>query len=102
MTPGAKSVAIIARLFAATLAMAAGAVAWRMGGGAERPSPPPHPSAVAPATSGASAEGTAHGNGGRAGDSYEAFARLVEVATDARFDMPHAEASHLVLKSHWR
>jgi arylsulfatase A-like enzyme len=89
------------------LAIGGGILAWRMGGGAEKPAPPPRPSlalpasASAPSSSGVAASATS-APAAAPGSGYEVALRLVEIAKDARFEMPRAEASKLVIKTHWR
>lgn len=37
-----------------------------------------------------------------AGEGYEVAVRLIEVAREARFDMPRYDASRTIIKAHWR
>jgi arylsulfatase A-like enzyme len=101
---GVKPRAVVPRAFVVFLAISAGIIAWRMGGGAEQPAVPPRPSTASSAaprgsrTAGAPAP-MAHAS---TGEGYEASVRLVEIARDARFEMPRADAARVVVKAHWR
>ncbi|MDF2694933.1 MAG: Choline-sulfatase [Labilithrix sp.] len=86
--------AIVPRVFAALVALLAGVVAWKVGGGAEGPAPPPRPGTF---TTAASASAPT-----KPGDGYEVSVRLIEVAKDARFDMPEPAGLRAVMKAHWR
>jgi arylsulfatase A-like enzyme len=97
--------ALLPRAFVGVLAVGAGIVAWRTGGGAETPASPPRAASAASAAASASAapsSSPAPGAALSAGDGYEAAIRLVEIANNARFDMPNAEAARRVVRTHWR
>jgi arylsulfatase A-like enzyme len=51
---------------------------------------------------GDSGSGSGSGSGSKGGDGYEVAVRFVEVAEDARFDMPNADRMRAVMKAHWR
>lgn len=94
---------VVARGFAAMLAVAAGAIAWRMGGGAEASRTPLRLVPTADADAGAPSLAPApRGAQTNPGDGWEVAVRLVELATHARFDMPRADAAKGVLRTHWR
>ncbi|HVH46251.1 MAG TPA: sulfatase [Labilithrix sp.] len=78
------------------LSIGACAVAWRAGGGADAPSPPPRPLVDAAANVSPSTVQQ------RPGDGYEVAARLVELAKDARFEMPREASARAIMKAHWR
>jgi arylsulfatase A-like enzyme len=78
--------------FVLLTAIAAVAVAYRVGGGAESAAPPPRLPSVIARTDAAVA----------AGDTFEASVRLVEIAKDARFDMPETLGLREIMKAHWR
>lgn len=85
---------IAARIVVVALAGGAGVLAWRAGGGAESPPAPPRPDAVVATPSPKAAA--------NAGETYEVAARLVDLAKDARFDVPKDASTTLVLNTHWR
>src|SRR5262249_8456762 len=66
--------------------------------------PPRAPSLSAAASGGGAwmAGGAPATTPGKPGESYEVAVRLVEIAKDARFEMPRADATKGVLKAHWR
>jgi hypothetical protein len=80
---GLRPLALVPRAFALAIAAASGVVAWRVGGGAEAASTPPHASTAV----------TTRDAGATTGDTYEVATRLIEIAKDARFDMPRADAA---------
>lgn len=80
--------------FALGLALTAALVAWRVGGGAEAATTLPR-AELAEAASPPQALATG-------GDTYEVSARLIESASDARFDFPDHDAARAVLRAHWR
>jgi arylsulfatase A-like enzyme len=96
------SLLAIAPLALAVLAViAACVVAWRVGGGAELPPPPPRPhEAVGSITS--SPAGASPNAQAKPGDGYEVAVRLVEIAKDARFEMPETSGLRSIMKAHWR
>jgi arylsulfatase A-like enzyme len=99
--------AIGARVFVLALAVGAGVVAWRNGGGAEANAPPPRGSAAAVASlDGVPAvpreRSSTSAQGPQGADGYEVSARLVELAKGARFDMPNAASAARVIRAHWR
>ncbi len=91
--------AIVSRVLAVIAAIGACVVAWRFGGGAERAGGPPHGASSA---SLAASSAAALRPDAKLGDGYEVSVRLIEVAKDARFEMPHADAARAVMKAHWR
>lgn len=102
MRPARLALRVIPRLVALTAAALCGLVAWRFGGGAELAAPPPRPDDAS--TSGARSSTGPTDAGARApiaGD-YQVATRLVEIAKDARFDMPGEAAFKPILKAHWR
>ena len=84
------------RLAAVATAIACGVVAWKYGGGAEAGTPPPH-AAVASAIPVSLSDASAP----PAGD-YEVAVRLIEIAKDAKFEMPHEAALKPIMRAHWR
>ncbi len=102
-----RLLAVVPRLFAFLLAVAAGIVAWRVGGGAEPAPSPPH-AARADVSSPADASAPRSSSADKAtplaadGATYEVKARLVELAKDARFEMPRADSAKGIIKAHWR
>jgi arylsulfatase A-like enzyme len=93
--------AALGRAVAGVLVVAAGIVAWRTGGGAERPATPPRPGAGPSAVASANARSAAVMPSAD-GDRYEVALRLVDLAERARFDLPNADAARRVMKAHWR
>ncbi|MBX3233141.1 MAG: sulfatase [Labilithrix sp.] len=85
---------VIPRAVALGVAVLCGVVAWRVGGGAEPPTPPPRADVRAEAPRDAAPPA--------AGEDYEVALRLIELAGDARFEMPRADAMKAVMKAHWR
>jgi arylsulfatase A-like enzyme len=83
----------VKRLIAVVASLASGIIAWRVGGGAEAPAPPPRPTPLTAASQTASTP---------TGNQYEVAIRLTEIAKDAHFEMPNAEAARPILKAHWR
>ncbi len=77
------------------LGVAAAALAWRTGGGADARVPPPRPVAAkdAPAEPTRSARGA---------DAYEVRTRLVDALGEARIDIPNLAASQATFQSYWR
>lgn len=95
MTTAARSILAFApRAFALFVAVAAGVLAWRVGGGADAPTSPPH---LATGSASPSASAAA-----KAGDTYEASVRLVEIAKDARFEMGDTAPFRAIMKAQWR
>jgi arylsulfatase A-like enzyme len=96
------------RAAAATLALGAGLLAWRAGGGAEAPAElprAPDAGALALAVTDAGAGAAARPARPGAPDGYEAFVRLVEIAKDARFEIPSPAVAALAKRDldwHWR
>jgi arylsulfatase A-like enzyme len=76
------------RVASIAVMIAMAVLAWKMGGGAEPP--------TAPRAEAAEASRSVEG------DTYEAAVRLVEVASEATFRFPQADARRAVIKSHWR
>jgi arylsulfatase A-like enzyme len=103
---GVRPGAVVARVFLALLAVSGGVIAWRVGGGAESPAPPPRPGTISSVASTTPPSPASNASGGRPtaqpGEGFEVATRLVEVAKDARFDMPRADASRAIMKAHWR
>jgi arylsulfatase A-like enzyme len=97
-----SALGVVARAFAAMLAVAAGAIAWRMGGGADASRPAPRFAPAAGADAGAPSVAPSPSSEAKPGDGWEVAVRLVELATHARFDMPQADAAKNVLRAHWR
>ena len=92
---------LIPRAIAIGVALVCAVVAWRFGGGAEAGTPPPHidadarpNSAAAPTDAGASATAL--------GSDYQVAIRLIEIAKEAKFEMPREAAMRPILKTHWR
>jgi arylsulfatase A-like enzyme len=96
---GPRAAAVLPRALAVLVAIAAGVVAWKVGGGAEPPAPPPRPPGAA-SQAGAAASGAPVRL--RLGDDYEVSLRLVERAADARFEMAETAGLRAVMKAHWR
>ena len=81
-------------------ALAFAVIAWKAGGGAEGASAPPEPLAIdAGLESGAPKPFPPAASGP---EGYEATARLVELAKDAKFDSNVTPATQRVLGAHWR
>jgi arylsulfatase A-like enzyme len=72
--------------------LAAAALAWRMGGGADARVPPPQ------ATTGATEPATS----GRGAEAYEAKTHLIDALGEARVDIPGLAASQTLFQSYWR
>lgn len=91
---------VVPRVVAMGVALVCGLVAWRFGGGAEAGAPPPRVEdaggAAAVARSDASTPGAPP-----AGD-YEVAIRLIEIAKEAKFDMPREASLKPIMKAHWR
>ena len=100
-----RLVAASGRAVATAAALAAGLVAWRSGGGAERNTPPPKAEGAGPSASSASSASSAKAPG--AGPSaasppaFEVSTRLVEAMKDARIEGNLAAAGR-ALSLHWR
>lgn len=101
---GVRPLAIVPRVIAVVIAAGAGLVAWGVGGGADRAAAPPRPTTLASASAGAPSGAVAKqaSPAGAQGDAYEVAVRLVEIAKDARFEMPRADSAKAVMKAHWR
>jgi arylsulfatase A-like enzyme len=80
------------------LGLAAAAMAWRMGGGADARQAPP--SAAKGSATGAGAG--ARGGERRGSDAYEVKTHLVDVLGDARIDIPNLASSQAAFQSYWR
>lgn len=89
----------VARAAVGLVALSAGVVAWRSGGGADVPEPPPRAStSVAVAPPSASVRVTP----ANPSDVYTEAARLVDLVNDARIDAPSAREVARLLPFHWR
>lgn len=94
------------RLFASRaalvlVALMAGLVAWRAGGGAEGAAAPPRLSEGDAGRAGGSAVAVA-GTAAGSAEGYEVAARLVEMVQSARIDAPADPAADAIFASHWR
>lgn len=104
MTIGRELLAKVARAAAprALVLVTAGvlvAVAWRVGGGAEPPAPPPRASVASVASSASVAVVDARA---KYGEGYEVSVRLVEIASAARFELPRADGARAVMSAYPR
>ncbi len=90
-----SALGVVARGFAAMLAVASGAIAWRLGGGADATARPPRAVAGADATASSGALDAAQSE-----EAYEVAVRLVELTKQARFEMSSADAAQNVLRAH--
>ncbi len=87
-----RGLSMALRALALACAFAATLVAWRSGGGAAPARPPPAPVAR-----------DARGRGdGKTEPVLEVATRLVEIAGEARFDVPRSNAAARLLAAHWR
>lgn len=93
----------IPRVIAMAVALGCGLVAWRFGGGAEASVPPPRAeeAGVSKSSSTSSDGGASPGAPASTGD-YEVAIRLIEIAKDAKFDMPRDSSLKPIMKAHWR
>lgn len=80
----------IPRLLAMAVALACGLVAWRAGGGADPKTAPPR------------AEENVSDAEAPASGEYEVAIRLIEIANEAKFDMPRGASLEPILKAHGR
>jgi hypothetical protein len=87
-----RMVWVVTRIVFLLCAVVAGVVAWRTGGGAAPVRRPP-----SPAVRDANARGETTGE-----QTLEVATRLVEIAGEARFEAPRANAVTHLLSAHWR
>jgi arylsulfatase A-like enzyme len=96
---------LVARAAVVLVAVAACALAWRSGGGAEGAAWPPRADdALATFDGGphADAKASAAVAPPAGPEGYEVALRLVEIAKDARVDVPNAALGQRLLGAHWR
>src|SRR5690606_35723396 len=87
---------LLGRVVAAGVAIGAGVLAYRAGGGAEAPAALPRPEPV-------NASATIDPRGRAiAGDTYEVAVRLVEIAKYARVEGGGDKSAQAIFASHWR
>jgi arylsulfatase A-like enzyme len=89
---------VIPRVAAMATALLCGLIAWRFGGGAEVGSPPPRIDDAGASSRASDASVASSGTG----SEYEVAIRLIELAKDAKFDMPREAAMKPIMKAHWR
>lgn len=89
---------LVPRGVAVGVALVCAVVAWRFGGGAEAGSLPPRFGADAAPKPVAVVSDA----GVPAGGAYQVALRLIEIAKEAKFEMPREAAMKPILKTHWR